>query len=282
MFEGIEVKHLGLPERRLVQPTYLGDYLTYGSIFLVIFISGLGTVHALIELTKKKADNNSNKMLAQVFILASWILFALFSVPLMAGSLGISRAYEVSFTFFAAMIPIGLQGIVKLLLKVFKHRYLCMGITGVILLLSIMANTKMYYFLLNEEPLSIIFTKKGTQDIIWRVSEAEAEAGLFLMRYKMDHKPIYGDAYSLRRPSLFWNGFSAEAYSSIFQTLPTASSYEGYVFLDRYNLFSGKFLTYGVAWTFTPLELRLLDDDKIYSNNETEIYFHKKELNHEA
>jgi uncharacterized membrane protein len=275
MFEGIEVKHLASYERRLVQPTHLADYLTYGSIFLLIFLSGLGTVYVLMELMKGEADNNSGKMLAQVFILASWILFASFSVPLMAGSLGISRVYEVSFIFFAAMIPIGLQVIVKIFQKIFKHRDLYLVASGIILLLSIMANTKMYYYIFNEEPLSIMFTKKGAQDNIWRVSEAESEAGLFLMKYKADPYPIYGDAYSLRKISLFWKGTSAKAYSSLFLNLPAEGLRDGYVFLDRYNLFSGNFLIYGVAWTFAPLKLSNLPcNNKIYSdNNYSEIYF---------
>jgi hypothetical protein len=273
-FKGIKAEQLGPIERRAVYTTYLSDYLTYGSILLLLFISGLGTAYMLTELIKRKTGNESSKALAQVFILASWIMFVLFSVPLMAGSLGISRIYEVSFTFFAAMIPIGLSRIVRVLLKVFKHKYLYLVITGTLLLLSVMANTKAFYFIFNAEPLSIMFTKSGTQDMIWRVSEAETEAGLFLMKYKADPYPIYGDAYSLRRPSLFWNGSSAEAYYSLFLVLSAEGFYDGYVFLDRYNLFSGEFLSYGEAWTFTPLKLSLSSSNKIYSdNNDSEIYF---------
>ena len=272
LFEGIEVGHLGLPERRLVQPIFLGDYLTYGSIFLLIFISGLGTIYVLIELMIRKAENNSVKMLAQIFILASWILFALFSVPLMVGSLGISRVYEVSFTFFAAMIPIGLRGIVKLLLKIFKHRSLNLVTLGIILLLSIMANTKMYYYILNEEPLSIMFSKNGIQDLIWRVSEAEIEASSFIIKYKIDTYPIYGDEYSLRRPSLFWNSYSTETYFSSFSILPANNFYKGYIFLDRYNLFSKKLLPYGKTWTFRVFVFNFSSFNKIYTSKESEIY----------
>jgi uncharacterized membrane protein len=201
------------------------------------------------------------------------MLFILFSIPLMAGSLGITRVYEVSFIFFAAMIPIGLHRITKIFLKVFKYRHLYVIIISIILLLNVMANAKIFYYMFNEEPLSIMFTKNGIQDKNWRVNEAEIKAGSFLMKYKLDIYSIYGDAYSLRRPSLFWNSSSAEAYSLTFLTLPTNNSYEGYIFLDRYNLFSKKLLIYGEAWTFAPSVPYLSNDYKIYSNKEAEIYF---------
>lgn len=274
-FKGIKPEQLGPIERHGVYATHLGDYLTYGTILLLLFISGLGTVDVFIKLIKRETSNmSSTRMLAQTFILASWMLFILFSIPLMAGSLGITRVYEVCFTFFAATIPIGLRRIARVPLKVLKHKYLYPVITGTLLLLSVMANTKAFYFIFNEEPLSIMFTKSGTQDMIWRASEAEIEAGLFLMKYKADPYPIYGDAYSLRRPSLFWNGSSTEAYSSLFLVLPAEGFCDGYVFLDRYNLFSGEPLSYGKAWTFTPLKLSLSSSNKIYSdNNDSEIYF---------
>jgi len=275
-FRGVEPEQLGITERRLVQSTFIGDYLTYGSMFLLTIVSGLGTLYMLVELIKsRKVESDNNKISAYTFILTSWIVFVVFFVPLMAGSLGVPRIYEVFFTFSVAMIPIGLGKTVQVLRTALKyvHKYLYLAITCMLLLLSIMANAKIFYFILNEEPLSIMFTKNSTQDMIWRVSRTEIEAGLFLMKYRQESYPIYGDEYSLRRPSLFWNGSSAVAYRSLFLTLPSKGSYEGYVFLDRYNLYSGELLVFGKAWTFTPLRLNLFNGNKVYSNNHTEVYF---------
>jgi hypothetical protein len=275
-FRGVEPEQLGITERRLVQPTFIGDYLTYGSMFLLTIVSGLGTLYMLVELIKsRKVESDNNKISAYTFILTSWIVFAVFFVPLMVGSLGMSRIYEVSFTFSVAMIPIGLGKTVQVLRTALKyvHKYLYLAITCMLLLLSIMANARIFYFILNEEPLSIMFTKNSTQDMIWRVSRTEIEAGLFLMKYRQESYPIYGDEYSLRRPSLFWNGSSAVAYRSLFLTLPSKGSYEGHVFLDRYNLYSGELLVFGKAWTFTPLRLNLFNGNKVYSNNHAEVYF---------
>jgi len=275
-FRGVEAEQVGIIERKLVQPTYIGDYLTYGGMFLLTIVSGLGTIYMLVELIKsRKVKSDNTRISAYAFILTSWIAFAVFFVPLMAGSLGTSRIYEVSFTFSVAMIPIGLGKTVQVLRTALKyvHKYLYLAITCMLLLLSIMANAKIFYFILNEEPLSIMFTKSGIQDMTWRVSEAEIKAGLFLMEYRQEYYSIYGDAYSLRRPSLFWNGSSAVAYRSLFLNLPSKGSYEGYVFLDRYNLYSGEFLIFGKTWTFTPLKLYLFNGNKVYSNNHTEVYF---------
>jgi hypothetical protein len=272
----VEAEQVGITERRLVQPIHIGDYLTYGSMFLLTIVSGLGTLYILVELIKsRKVKSNITMISAYAFILTSWIAFAVFFVPLMAGSLGTPRIYEVSFTFYVAMIPIGLSKTVRALHVVLKnmHKYLYLAIICMLLLLSIMANAKVFYFILNEEPLSMMFTKSGIQDMTWRVGEAEINAGLFLMEYRQGSYPIYGDEYSLRRPSLFWNGSSAVAYRSLFLTLPSKGSYEGYVFLDRYNLYSGELLILGRAWTFTPLKLNLFNDNKVYSNNHGEIYF---------
>jgi hypothetical protein len=273
----VEPEQLGITERRLVQPTFIGDYLTYGSMFLLNIVSGLGTLYILLELIKsRKVESDNNKISAYAFILTSWIAFAVFYVPLMAGSLGIPRIYVVSFTFSVAMIPIGLSKTVRALRVVLKnvHKYLYLAITCMLLLLSIMANAKIFYFILNEEPLSIMFTKSSTQDMIWRVSEAESEASSYVMRYKVNNYSIYGDEYSIRRPLLLWNGSASEEYFSQFLIIQTLSCdfCKGYIFLSRYNLFSKELLTYGKAWTFTPLTVDLLNKSRIYSNNDSEIY----------
>lgn len=194
-----------------------------------------------------------------------FICIASIAVPYFASALNTTRVYQITLLFLAPFCVMGAMAIFSRL-RYFKKNPA--GAFSILLAIFLLFNTGWIYTVFNDEPSSFAidtrvdspcFTNGEVIGAKWILNESRNET-------------IYADEY--RRLLIFGMSPSRQASAGYLLNLAGITSSEGFLYLGKKNLVTGKMKVYevrGVNRKIIESDFQELTIHKIYSNGYSEI-----------